>query len=81
MRTGDHAICRTKAGEITVEIEVNEGIREGMITLPHGYGMRYKDSDPIGPQINRLTSSDHCDPFTKTPYHKYVPAQLVALGA
>ena len=78
LSTGDSALCRTKAGEITVEIEVNDGIREGMITLPHGYGMRYKNSDPIGPQINRLTSADHCDPFTKTPYHKYVPAQLIA---
>jgi hypothetical protein len=47
-----------------------------MVTLPHGYGFRYKNSEPLGPALNELTSSDHCDPFTKTPYHKYVPVHL-----
>lgn len=35
-------------------------------TLPHGYGMRYRGSAPIGPELNRLTRSDHCDPLTRT---------------
>jgi hypothetical protein len=33
-----------------------------MIALPHGYGMRYRDAAADGPQINRLTPSEHCDP-------------------
>ncbi len=69
--------CRTNNGEIDVEVELNDTVRQGMITLPHGYGMRYGGSAPQGPQLNRLTSSEHCDPFCKTPYHKYVPAQII----
>ncbi len=52
------------------------GERRGVVTLPHGYGLRYCDSAPLGLQINRLTSSGHCDPFTKTPFQKYVPVHL-----
>ena len=28
--------------------------------------------------VNRLTASEHCDPLTRTPYHKYVPVRVVA---
>jgi hypothetical protein len=47
-----------------------------MVTLPHGYGMRYRGGEPQGPQINRLTASDHCDPLARTPYHKHVPVTV-----
>lgn len=47
-----------------------------MVTLPHGYGLRYRNSAPLGPPVNRLTASGHCDPFTKTPFHKYVSVHL-----
>ena len=52
-----------------------------MISLPHGYGMRFQGGEPIGPQLNLLTSSDHCEPFSKTPYLKYVPVRLERLNA
>jgi anaerobic selenocysteine-containing dehydrogenase len=61
---------------LEVTVEIDEAVRRGMITLPHGYGMRYKGGEPNGPAINLLTAAAHCDPFTKTPYHKYVPAHL-----
>jgi anaerobic selenocysteine-containing dehydrogenase len=69
-------ICKTERAELEVVVEIDDSLRRGVVTLPHGYGMRYKDSEPLGPAINRLTSTAHCDPFTRTPYHKYVPAQL-----
>ena len=30
-----------RAGEIEVTIELDDSLRRGMVTLPHGYGMRY----------------------------------------
>jgi anaerobic selenocysteine-containing dehydrogenase len=76
MQNGDRALCRSARDSIEVVIEVDDSVRTGMVTLPHGYGMRYKDSAPIGPELNRLTSGSHCDPLSKTPFHKHVPVQI-----
>ena len=73
---GSKAICQSEAGSIEVLVELDEGTRPGFVTLPHGYGMRFQDSGPIGPEINRLTSSGSRDPLTHTPYHKHVPVNL-----
>ncbi|HLL04166.1 MAG TPA: molybdopterin-dependent oxidoreductase [Myxococcaceae bacterium] len=77
---GARALCTSAAGEIAVTIELDEMLRPGMVTLPHGYGMRYRGGEPNGPQINRLTTSEHCDPLARTPYHKHVPVSVRALG-
>lgn len=74
---GGAAIVRSARGQLEVQVEIDDGIRRGVVTLPHGYGASYDGSAPIGPAINRLTSSDHCDPFTKTPHHKHVPVQVL----
>jgi anaerobic selenocysteine-containing dehydrogenase len=74
---GSRARCRSAHGEIDVTVELDDGVRRGTVTLPHGYGQRYKGGEPIGPALNRLTSTGHCDPFSKTPYHKYVPVHVV----
>ncbi|WP_156491801.1 molybdopterin dinucleotide binding domain-containing protein, partial [Oleiphilus sp. HI0123] len=78
---GDKLLCKTAQGQLEVSVEIDEGVRQGMVTLPHGYGMRYKDGEPNGPAINFLTAGSHCDPFTKTPYHKYVPAHLERIAS
>lgn len=76
---GGRALCTTARGEIEVTIEIDDALRTGMVTLPHGYGMRYRDGAPNGPELNRLTSSEHCDPLARTPFHKYVPVQVRAV--
>lgn len=76
IETGDKALCRSARDSIEVVVEVDESVRTGMVTLPHGFGMRYKDSAPIGPELNRLTDSQHCDPLSRTPFHKHVPVQI-----
>jgi anaerobic selenocysteine-containing dehydrogenase len=78
---GARANCRSAHGAIEVTIELDDSVRRGTVTLPHGYGMRYRDSAPIGPALNRLTSSEHVDPLTRTPYHKYVPVRVEPLAA
>lgn len=77
---GSRAVCTSAAGEVEVTIEIDEALRRGVVTLPHGYGMRYQGGNPIGPQINRLTSTEHCDPVARTPYHKHVPVTVRPLS-
>ena len=78
---GSNATCRSSRGKIDVTVEIDDNIRRGTATLPHGYGQRFRDSAPIGPELNRLTASAHCEPLTHTPYHKYVPVHIEAVAA
>ncbi|MCY6411123.1 molybdopterin-dependent oxidoreductase [Acinetobacter sp. VNH17] len=80
VETGQILQCISEHGAIQVTVELDDGMRKGVVSLPHGYGLRYGNSEPIGPQINRLTSTRHCDPLSKTPYHKYVPVRLERLS-
>ncbi|ENX57826.1 MULTISPECIES: molybdopterin-dependent oxidoreductase [Acinetobacter] len=80
VETGHALQCISEHGKIQVTVELDEGMRKGVVSLPHGYGLRYRGGEPIGPQLNRLTSTQHCDPLSKTPYHKYVPVRLERLS-
>jgi anaerobic selenocysteine-containing dehydrogenase len=73
---GAEVVCQSNIGSITAFVEIDKSIRRNMVTLPNGYGLRFKDSEPIGPQLNMLTASSHCEPLTKTPFHKYVPVKI-----
>lgn len=79
LSSGDKAICASETGQLDVVVEIDDAVRQGVVTLPHGYGMRYQDNEALGPALNMLTSGKHCDPFSKTPYHKYVPVNLKKL--
>ncbi len=68
--------CTSATGAIDAVVSIDDTVRRGVVTLPHGYGMRYADGGVIGPAINVLTARAHCDPRTRTPYHKYVPVRL-----
>jgi anaerobic selenocysteine-containing dehydrogenase len=76
---GESIICQSSAGSIPAIVEIDKSIRRKMVTLPNGYGLRFNNSEPVGPQLNMLTSSNHCDAFTKTPFHKYVPVKIKKL--
>ncbi len=78
---GEEAICQTETGTIKVLIAYDKAQRRGFVSLPHGYGMEYPDLETeelvqVGPRVNELTSSLHCDPIAKTPYHKYIPVKI-----
>ncbi|WP_186203152.1 molybdopterin-dependent oxidoreductase [Burkholderia gladioli] len=76
---GGRAMCRSRVGEIEVHVQIDADTRVGFVTLPHGYGLRFQGEKPVGPQINRLTPGDNCDPLIRTPFHKHVPVSLTAL--
>ena len=77
---GTEIICQSAVGSINVFVEIDNSVRRKMVTLPNGYGLRFKDNEPVGPQLNMLTPSSHCDPFTKTPFHKYLPVKILKLN-
>lgn len=81
LHEGGSALCTSAHGEIAVVAEFDDGLRRGMVSLPHGYGQRFRDSAAIGPELNRLTGAAHCDPLSRTPYHKHVPVRLRAVAA
>lgn len=74
---GSEVSCQSSVGSIMAVVEIDNSVRRKMVTLPNGYGLSFKNSEPIGPQLNLLTPSHHCDPFTKTPFHKYLPVQII----
>lgn len=81
LEDGGSAMCESRAAAIEVRVAFDDSVQPGCLSIPHGYGMTDPESDAsegnrIGPRINVLTSSDHCDPLAKTPYHKYVPVRL-----
>lgn len=80
IENGAEVVCESSAGSINVFAEIDASVRRKMVTLPNGYGLRYKSSEPIGPQLNLLTPSNNCEPLTKTPFHKYLPVRLAKAG-
>jgi anaerobic selenocysteine-containing dehydrogenase len=77
---GSEVLCQSAVGSIHVFVEIDNSIRRKMVTLPNGYGTQFKNGTPTGPQLNMLTPSSHCEPFTKTPFHKYLPVKIVQLN-
>jgi anaerobic selenocysteine-containing dehydrogenase len=73
---GAEVVCQSASGSINAFVEIDESVRRKMVTLPNGYGLRYKNGKPTGPQLNLLTPSDNCEPLTKTPFHKYLPVKI-----
>jgi len=80
---GDWVKCQSKRGSVLVQVEVNDTNRQGLVTLPHGYGLEHPSSDgkrhKTGPYINELTTSEDMDPLAGTPYHKYIPVNLTKI--
>ncbi len=67
----------TEAGEEMIEAEVTQESREGMVIMPHGFGLIY-DGEVYGANVNRLTKNTHRD-FVGTPMHRYVPCRVEPL--
>jgi anaerobic selenocysteine-containing dehydrogenase len=77
---GGRALVVTKTGTAETDVEFNDTMRPGFISLPNGFGLDYPggdgDSVPVGVAPNELTSSADRDWFAGTPHHKHVPARL-----
>ena len=77
LKDGDTAKVITEAGSATGELEVSDQVREGMVLIPHGFGLI--DNDQVsGFNVNHLTKNTHRDPLG-TPIHRFVPCRLEAV--
>jgi len=78
LNNGDWVRCFSKAGEIKIKTWITPDIPKGLLSMPHGYGFSYPNHDEktTGAIVNILTSSEDCDPLSKTPYHKNVRVQI-----
>ncbi|MCL6271716.1 molybdopterin-dependent oxidoreductase [Sansalvadorimonas sp. 2012CJ34-2] len=81
VQDGSLLFCQSRRARIQVTVQVDDTVQPGMVTLPHGYGMKYQnksgDWKQNGPAINMLTDSLHADEIAKTPFHKTVPVKLI----
>ncbi len=73
---GAEVVCESAVGSIKAFVEIDDSVRQKVVTLPNGYGFRYKNGEPNGPQLNLLTPSNNCESLTKTPFHKYLPVKI-----
>ena len=81
---GERVRLSTKRGSTEVPIEISERMQPGHVSLPNGHGLDVTGDDGaltrIGVAPNELTAGADRDPFAGTPWHKYVPARVEAIG-
>jgi anaerobic selenocysteine-containing dehydrogenase len=76
LNDGQTVRVTTEAGSETGELQITEQVRQGMVLIPHGFGLIY-DDEIYGLNVNRLTKNTHRDPLG-TPLHRYVPCRVEA---
>jgi anaerobic selenocysteine-containing dehydrogenase len=74
LKDGDTARVTTEAGTAVGEIEVGEDVREGMVLIPHGFGLNY-NGRITGINVNHLTKGSNRD-LIGSPLHRFVPCRL-----
>ncbi len=80
VQSGDTVEVRSASGTLKARVSLDDTVRRGMVTLPHGYGQEFAGQGADGPQLNRLAASDWCDPMTRTPWHKHIPVAVVKVA-
>lgn len=74
LEDGQKVRVTTEAGSEEGELEVSRQVRQGMVLIPHGFGLNY-DGKVYGINVNRLTKNTHRDGLG-TPLHRYVPCRI-----
>jgi anaerobic selenocysteine-containing dehydrogenase len=82
----DTAVIKGPGGELVAPVEVTEGIRRGVVSLPHGWG---HDRDGTGQQlaaskpgvnVNQLNDGTHLDPLSGTAVLNGIPVDIAPAG-
>jgi len=80
IKDGDWVLCRSATGKVKLQAELTDDLPSKVVSMAHGYGMHYDaiggDETQVGAAANQLTDYRHCDPLSKTPYHKNVAVKL-----
>jgi len=83
---GQLVLLETMTGQAKVPIKIDKSVQVGHVHLPNGFGLKYPDKETgelkaDGVSINELTDAQERDPFTGSPYHKYIPCRISATNA
>lgn len=77
------AWCESRRAAVCVRVSVDDEVRPGLVSLPHGFGMHTSDEPNAprsGPAINFLTESGYCDELSKVPFHKHVRVRVTPIA-
>ncbi|KPI18206.1 Nitrate reductase [Actinobacteria bacterium OK074] len=84
---GDPVRVKGAGGAVTAPVEITDGIRRGVVSLPHGWGhdrpgtrMAHAAQDP-GVNVNQLLDGSLLDPLSGTAVLNGVPVELAPVPA
>ncbi|GAS87632.1 molybdopterin-dependent oxidoreductase [Mycolicibacterium brisbanense] len=70
----DIAVVKGPGGELLAPIEVTDGMRRGVVSLPHGW------SADRGVNVNQLNDGTHLDPLSGTAVLNGIPVDIAPAG-
>ncbi|WP_029108349.1 molybdopterin-dependent oxidoreductase [Mycobacterium sp. URHD0025] len=82
----DIAVVKGPGGELLAPIEVNDGLRRGVVSLPHGWGHdrggtgQRLAADRPGVNVNQLNDGTHLDPLSGTAVLNGIPVDIAPAG-
>jgi anaerobic selenocysteine-containing dehydrogenase len=87
VRDGAPVRIKGAGGAVTAEAEVTDGVRRGVVSLPHGWGhdrpgtrLRHAAADP-GVNVNQLLDGSLLDPLSGNAVLNGVPVELEPVAA
>ncbi|UHJ57463.1 molybdopterin oxidoreductase family protein [Mycolicibacterium fortuitum] len=82
----DIAVIKGPGGELLAPVEVDDGMRRGVVSLPHGWGhdrdgtgQRLAAGNP-GANVNQLNDGTHLDPLSGTAVLNGIPVDIAPAG-
>jgi anaerobic selenocysteine-containing dehydrogenase len=81
---GDVAVVTSRAGEVTVPVELTDGIVPGVVSIPHGWGHGDPDvklrvaGEHAGVNSNVLADEDLVDPISGNAVLNGIPVKVRA---
>ncbi|MFC9288370.1 molybdopterin oxidoreductase family protein [Streptomyces sp. NPDC057052] len=86
LRDGEPVRVKGAGGEVTVPAEVTDGVRRGVVSIPHGWGhdrpgtrLGHASADP-GVNVNQLLDGSLLDPLSGNAVLNGVPVELTPTG-
>jgi anaerobic selenocysteine-containing dehydrogenase len=82
----DTAVIKGPGGELLAPVEVTDGMRRGVVSLPHGWGhdrggtgQELATSQP-GVNVNQLNDGNHLDALSGTAVLNGIPVDIAPAG-
>ncbi|MGV0815695.1 molybdopterin oxidoreductase family protein [Mycolicibacterium boenickei] len=82
----DIAVVKGPGGELLAPVEVTDGMRRGVVSLPHGWGHdrggtgQKLAADRPGVNVNQLNDGTHLDPLSGTAVLNGIPVDIAPAG-